>query len=60
MLTYEKYAEYRDIWDEETCFHSCCATNFDSYRAIVALGKDIVPHIIRDFKESLEHIKETG
>lgn len=60
MLAYEEYVKYRDAWDAETCMMSCWGTNYQSFRDIVALGKDIVPHVIHDFKIAIKRIDETG
>ena len=53
----EKFDLYSGIWKTETMFSSNSSeiTNNSAYRSIIGLGKDIIPFIIEDFKQSENH-----
>jgi hypothetical protein len=52
-----KFDLYRGIWKTETMFSSNISeiTNNSAYRSIIGLGKDIIPFIIEDLKQSENH-----
>lgn len=53
----EKFDLYSGIWKTETMFSSNSSeiTNNSAYRSIIGLGKDIIPFIIEDLKQSENH-----
>ncbi|GDX46198.1 hypothetical protein LBMAG24_15260 [Bacteroidota bacterium] len=53
----EKFDLYSGIWKTETMFSSNSSeiTNNSAYRCIIGLGKDIIPFIIEDLKQSENH-----
>ena len=53
----EKFDLYSGIWKTETMFSSSSSeiTNNSAYRSIIGLGKDIIPFIIEDLKQSENH-----
>lgn len=53
----EKFDLYSGIWKTETMFSSNSSeiTNNSDYRSIIGLGKDIIPFIIEDLKQSENH-----
>jgi hypothetical protein len=52
-----KFDLYSGIWKTETMFSSNSSeiTNNSAYRSIIGLGKDIIPFIIEDLKQSENH-----
>jgi hypothetical protein len=52
-----KFDLYSGIWKTETMFSSSSSeiTNNSAYRSIIGLGKDIIPFIIEDLKQSENH-----
>ena len=52
-----KFDLYSGIWKTETMFSSNISeiTNNSAYRSIIGLGKDIIPFIIEDLKQSENH-----
>jgi len=53
----KKFDLYSGIWKTETMFSSNSSeiTNNSAYRSIIGLGKDIIPFIIQDLKQSENH-----
>lgn len=53
----KKFDFYSGIWKTETMFSSNSSeiTNNSAYRSIIGLGKDIIPFIIEDLKQSENH-----
>jgi hypothetical protein len=53
----KKFDLYSGIWKTETMFSSNSSeiTNNSAYRSIIGLGKDIIPFIIEDLKQSENH-----
>jgi hypothetical protein len=52
-----KFDLYSGIWKTETMFSSNSSeiTNNSAYRSIIGLGKEIIPFIIQDLKQSENH-----
>ena len=53
----KKFELYSGIWKTETMFSSNSSeiTNNAAYRYIIGLGKDMIPFIIQDLKQSENH-----
>lgn len=53
----KKFDLYSGIWKTESMFSSNSSeiTNNSAYRSIIGLGKDIIPFIIEDLKQSENH-----